>query len=78
MLRTMENEHWKLSKRGNKWRRAGALTCTVFRTRAGFTFCIADADGPTYADTAWDTEREAIRACEQEIVRRDVLLEALL
>lgn len=56
----MENEHWQISKKGNKWRKAGRLTATVFRTRAGYTWCLADADGPSYADTAWDTEREAI------------------
>ena len=69
---------WQISKRGNKWRKAGRLTATVFRTRAGFTWCLADADGPTYADTCWDTERAAIAACESEIVRRDLLLESLL
>lgn len=74
----MENEHWQRSKKGNKWRRAGRLTATVFKTRNGFTFCIADHDGPSYVDSDWETEQEAIAACESEIVRRDVMLESLL
>jgi hypothetical protein len=73
----MENT-WKTSRKGNRWRKAGRLTCTVFKTKTGYTFCIADSDGPSYSDTAWETEREAIVACESEIIRRDVLLEVLL
>ena len=61
MDRFEDRAFWRRSKKGNLWRLWDGLNLTVFRRRDGFYgWCIADDDGPRYANQVYKTEADAM------------------
>lgn len=53
---------FRLSKRGNLWRRWGDLTLTIFEDRVSGSFkvCIADGDRPGFSTVVFESVDDAI------------------
>ncbi len=73
------NKEWSRSRKGNLWKRAGSLTCTVFQHKDGsYGWCVADGEGPEYSRESWPSEEQAVKAVEWEIERRAIALASLI
>jgi hypothetical protein len=66
----LESLPFHRSYRGNLTCRVRDLTVTVF-ARGGYHYCIAKNDEPSYSEKRYDTEAEAVAACEAAV--REVL-----
>jgi hypothetical protein len=53
---------WRLSARGNFWRKWGDKTVTIFRRPHGYSWCVADASGPAYSQVSYDHPLAAVYA----------------
>jgi hypothetical protein len=53
---------WEVSTKGNKWRKWGGITLTLFwdHRHQGYSWCIADEDGVRYSDGTFISELAAL------------------
>lgn len=55
---------WRRSAKGNLWRRLDddgvALTLTIFRDRDSYGWCISGPSGPSFSESRFATEQDAM------------------
>jgi hypothetical protein len=58
---------WRLSQRGNLWRRWDGEVVTIYRRHGGYQWCIAGDDGKRFSKRGYETEADAITAAGEAI-----------